>query len=92
MYVLQFGPSEITDDSSFPVWLTGDEIASVSGYSQLKEYKDAKEYIEQFEKSIEDAKGILTQYNLDDVDDVFGFDASKLLKKKKKDDGGNNDA
>lgn len=91
MYVLQFGPSEITNDSTFPVWLTGDEIASVSGYSQLKEYREAKEYVEQFEKSLEDTKEMLN--NMEDIDDAFGFDVSKLTKKKKKDDdGGNNDA
>ena len=79
MYVLQFGPNEINDETTFPVWLDGEEIASISAYSQLRDYQDAKEYVENFEKSVNDSKKL---FNLDDVDDMFG----PLPKKKKKDD------
>lgn len=86
MYVLQFGPNEITDDATFPVWLDAEEIASVSAYSQLRDYQDAKEYIEKFETSMKETKDALTSF--DEIDDIFGNPKPK----KKKDNGGNNDA
>ena len=41
MYVLQFAPSTIDNDSSFPVWLDGEEIASITAYNQLRDLRPA---------------------------------------------------
>ena len=84
MYVLQFGPGEITDETTFPVWLDGEEIASLNAYNQLRDYQNAKEYISNFEKSMEDAKNMISSF--DDIDDTFGYSSIKSKKKKKKDD------
>lgn len=86
MYVLQFGPNDIDEHISFPVWLDGEEIASITAYSQLRDYQDAKDYVSNFEKSMEETRDKLSSF--DDIDDMFGYDLSKLKKKKKDDDDG----
>lgn len=63
LYVLQFGPSEITEDTLFPVWLDAEEIASVTTFNQLRDYHDAKDFIEKFENH--------------EVDDEFGLKQKK---------------
>jgi len=89
MYVLQFAPSKIDNDSSFPVWLDGEEIASITAYSQLRDYQDAQKYIEEFEGSLEKSVDKLRDA-LDDDD--FGYDPINPPKKKKDDDGGDHSA
>jgi len=85
MYVIQFGPSVIDENSTFPIWLDAEEIASITTYNQFKEYTSARNFIEEFEKQCGD--------ELDKFDDEFGTSTSKKKKTKKKDDdGGNFDA
>ena len=70
IYVLQFGPSEITEDTLFPVWLDAEEIASVTTFNQLRDYQDAKEFVENFEnpKDIDDDFGVTPKKKKDDGD------------------------
>ena len=50
VYALQFNPSyEFNVDSTYPVWLTSDEILYVSAYARKNLYEDAKQTIEEFE-------------------------------------------
>lgn len=90
MYVLQFGPSVISEDTTFPVWLDAEEIASLNSYNQLRDYQDAKNVISRFEESMRDFKN-----SFDDYDDIFGNGETikeVKVKKKKNNNGGNSDA
>lgn len=77
LIAIQFGSSEITDDSTYPVWLNADEIIQLTALAKLDEYEKAKQYIEDYER------------DPDSIDDDFGY--SEYIKKDKN-NGGNHEA
>jgi len=49
MYALQFGPAEVSESESYPIWLTGDEILYVTAYASHNKYNEAKKFVKDFE-------------------------------------------
>ena len=78
VYAIQYGPSHIDVDDSYPVWLNSAELIYVTAFAKNMEYQKAKDFIEEYEKHQPD-------------DDDWSIDDFKTSKKKKP-SGGNHDA
>ena len=51
IFVVQFGPSTITETSSYPVWLTADEIIEMTALSRFAKYQEAQKFVEDYESN-----------------------------------------
>ena len=49
LYALQFGPSQVNDSNTYPVWLNGEEILYVTKFMRDNEYQKAKITVEEYE-------------------------------------------
>ena len=49
MYALQFGPADVSEGESYPIWLTGEEIVYITAYASHNKYAEAKKFVKDFE-------------------------------------------
>ena len=50
VFALQFNPTHTVDlDTTYPVWLSGDEILYVSSFARKKAYEEARQVVDDFE-------------------------------------------
>ena len=68
VYALQFGPSQIDENGSYPIWLNGREILYVTQFARQLKYQDAQDYINDFdsEEELDDEFNIKIKPKKDD--------------------------